>query len=162
MLSQSVPMLCGADELGRTQRGNNNAYCQDNELSWHDWELDERREALVSFTKQLIQIRREHPALRRRKFFQGRPIRGTDIKDIIWLCPDGQEMSDEDWNCSWVRCIGMLLEGEALHEVDENGEPITDDTLHWVPIHQSTSLQSPLPSCDGLLVSHKVDGETLR
>lgn len=148
LLSQGVPMLCGGDELGRTQRGNNNAYCQDNELSWHDWELDERREALLSFTKRLIQIRREHPALRRRKFFQGRPIRGTDIKDIMWLRPDGQEMNDEDWNSSWVRCIGMLLEGEALREVGENGEPVIDDTLlitfnsHIEPIQFTIPLSS--------------------
>jgi len=129
LLSQGVPMLCGGDELSRTQNGNNNAYCQDNELSWYNWELDERREALLSFVKHLIQVRREHPALRRHKFFQGRPIRGTDIKDIMWLRPDGQEMTEEDWNASWGRCIGMLLGGEALNEVNENGEPVIDDTL---------------------------------
>jgi len=129
LLSQGVPMLCGGDELGRTQNGNNNTYCQDNELSWYNWELDKRREALFSFVKRLIQVRREHPALRRRKFFQGRPIRGTDIKDIMWLRPDGQEMTEEDWNASWGRCIGMLLGGEALNEVDENSEPVIDDTL---------------------------------
>jgi len=129
LLSQGVPMLCGGDELGRTQNGNNNTYCQDNELIWYNWELDKRREALFSFVKRLIQVRREHPALRRRKFFQGRPIRGTDIKDIMWLRPDGQEMTEEDWNASWGRCIGMLLGGEALNEVDENSEPVIDDTL---------------------------------
>ena len=78
-------MLCGGDEIGRTQRGNNNAYCQDNELSWYDWNLDERRQTLLRFTGRLIQFRRQHPNLRRHKYFQGRPLRGSGIKDIVWL-----------------------------------------------------------------------------
>jgi len=129
LLSQGVPMLCGGDEISRSQQGNNNAYCQDNEISWYDWKLDGNREKLLAFVKNLIQIRLEHPVLRRRKFFQGRRIRGTDIKDIMWLRADGQEMSDEDWEASWVRCIGVLLAGEIRDEVDEKGDLIKDDTL---------------------------------
>jgi isoamylase len=129
LLSQGVPMLCGGDEISRSQQGNNNAYCQDNEISWHDWQLDKNREKLLSFVKSLIHLRLEHPLLRRRKFFQGRRIRGTDIKDITWLRADGQVMSDEDWEASWVRCIGVLLAGEVPSEMDEKGDTLKDDTL---------------------------------
>ena len=128
-LSEGVPMLCGGDEIGRSQRGNNNAYCQDNDVSWYDWKLDENREKLLAFVKLLTCLRREHPALRRRKFFQGRPIRGTDVKDIIWLRPDGQEMSDEDWSESWARCIEVFLAGEIPGEVDKEGNPLVDSSL---------------------------------
>jgi isoamylase len=128
-LSEGVPMLCGGDEIGRSQRGNNNAYCQDNDVSWYDWKLDGNREKLLAFVKLLTRLRREHPALRRRKFFQGRPIRGTDVKDIIWLRPDGQEMSDEDWSASWARCIGVFLAGEIPGEVDKEGNPLVDSSL---------------------------------
>jgi glycogen operon protein len=126
--SQGVPMLCGGDEIGRTQRGNNNAYCQDNEISWYDWELDDRREALLAFTRRLIDLRQRHPNLRRRKFFQGRPIRGSDVKDITWFTPDGTEMTEKDWAAGWQRCFGQRL-GEQLGEVDEQGELIVDDVL---------------------------------
>jgi glycogen operon protein len=129
LLSQGVPMLCGGDEISRSQQGNNNAYCQDNEMSWYDWQLDENRERFLAFVKNLIHLRLEHPVLRRRKFFQGRRIRGSDIKDIMWLRADGQEMSDEDWEASWVRCMGMLLAGEVPNEVDEKGDTVKDDTL---------------------------------
>ncbi|HEV8633794.1 MAG TPA: glycogen debranching protein GlgX, partial [Chloroflexota bacterium] len=126
--SQGVPMLCGGDEIGRTQRGNNNAYCQDNGISWYDWEPDEPRWALLEFTRRLIQLRHGHPNLRRRGFFLGRRIRGSDVKDITWLRPDGHEMSEEDWGAGWLRCLGVRL-GEVLGEVDERGDPIVDDTL---------------------------------
>ena len=128
-LSEGVPMLCGGDEISRSQRGNNNAYCQDNDVSWYDWKLDENREKLLAFVKLLTCLRREHPALRRRKFFQGRPIRGTDVKDIIWLRPDGQEMSDDDWSASWARCIGVFLAGEIPGEADNEGNPLVDSSL---------------------------------
>jgi len=127
-LSQGVPMLCGGDEIGRTQRGNNNAYCQDNEISWFDWDLEPRDEALRRFVGHLICLRKRHPNLRRRKFFQGRHIRGSDVKDITWLRSDGAEMTDEDWAAGWLRCFGMRL-GEQLGEVDERGELVVDDTL---------------------------------
>jgi glycogen operon protein len=131
-LSEGVPMLCGGDEIGRTQRGNNNAYCQDNELSWVDWSLDCARRDLLAFTRRLIELRREHPNLRRRRFFQGRPIRGSEIKDLTWLRPDGQEMDDEDWsNAGWMRTFGVRL-GDVLGELNSNGDPVTDDTLLYL------------------------------
>ncbi len=129
LLSQGVPMICGGDEISRTQNGNNNGYCQDNEISWYDWDLDEGQKKLFQFVKDLIQLRKEHPVLRRRKFFQGRKIRGMDIKDIMWLRTDGQEMSDEDWAASWIRCFGMLLAGEMPNETDFQGNPVRDTTL---------------------------------
>jgi isoamylase len=128
-LSQGVPMLFGGDELGRTQRGNNNAYCQDNDVSWYDWNLNDKKRALLEYTKRLIQIRRAHPILRRSKFFQGRPVLGSGIKDIMWLRPDGQEMTDEDWKSSRVHCISVFLAGMASEEVDEKGKPPADDDL---------------------------------
>jgi glycogen operon protein len=129
LLSQGVPMILGGDEISRTQNGNNNAYCQDNETTWVDWSLDERKISLVEFTQRLIQLRRDHPSLHRRKFYQDRAIRGTEEKDIVWIRPDGQEMSDEEWGLGWVRCLGLLLNGQTIGEVDESGEPIKDDTF---------------------------------
>ncbi len=128
-LSQGVPMLLGGDEISRSQQGNNNSYCQDNELSWFDWNLDERKKALLEFTRTMISFRESHPVLRRKKFFQGRKIYGSDVKDISWLEPDGSEMEEETWQQSYVRTLGILLSGEVLDESDENGNPVTDDTL---------------------------------
>ena len=129
LFSQGVPMICGGDELGRTQQGNNNAYCQDNEISWFDWNLDESRQALLEFTRRAVHLRHRHPALRRRKFFQGRPIHGDDIKDIVWFRPDGREMKHEEWQAGWVRAIGLRLDGCALDERTETGEPVVDEDL---------------------------------
>ncbi|HSP89712.1 MAG TPA: glycogen debranching protein GlgX, partial [Vicinamibacterales bacterium] len=129
LLSQGVPMLTAGDELGRTQHGNNNAYCQDNEISWIDWDLTSEQLDLLAFTRRLINFRAAHPVLRRRTFFQGRGIRGEDITDILWLGTDGQEMTDADWNAPHVRCLGVMLVGDASAEVDARGEPIHDDTL---------------------------------
>jgi isoamylase len=128
-VSQGVPMLLGGDEIGRTQGGNNNAYCQDNEISWHDWDIDHRRQALLDFTRRIIQLRKEHPALRRRKFFQGRKIHGSDVSDIAWFTPDGKEMEDEEWQAQWNRAIAMRLGGDALGEFGPDGEPVADDDL---------------------------------
>jgi len=129
LLSQGVPMICGGDERGRTQRGNNNAYCQDNEVSWLDWNLNERNQQLLAFTQRLIQLRKEHPVLQRRKFFQGRRIHGGGIRDIAWFQPDGSDMTDEQWENGRVRALGMRLNGMAIEETDERGEHITDDIL---------------------------------
>jgi isoamylase len=126
LLSQGVPMICGGDEMGRTQGGNNNAYAQDNEISWLRWDLDERDRALLDFTRRVARLRREHPTFRRRRFFRGRKIRGSDVRDLVWLSPDGTEMTDEEWNSGLVRCFGMALGGEAMEEWDERGERITD------------------------------------
>jgi isoamylase len=129
LLSQGVPMILGGDEFGRTQKGNNNAYCQDNEISWFDWNLDERQQALLDFTRRLVALRHKHPVLRRPKFFQGRQIHGSDVKDIQWLRSDGQEMTETDWAARHVEHLGMLLSGDMMDVLDEYGEPIQDDTL---------------------------------
>ena len=129
LLSQGVPMLSGGDEIQRTQHGNNNAYCQDNEISWTSWDLTPVERDLLEFTSRLIRIRHEQPVLRRRRFFRGRAVRGADVKDIAWLDPIGSEMTDESWNASFVRCLGVRLEGNAIDEVDERGQPVSGDTL---------------------------------
>ena len=129
LLSQGVPMLCGGDELGRTQQGNNNAYCQDNEMSWVDWKLSKPRLTLLAFTRSLIALRQKHPVFRRRRFFQGRRIRGTEVKDLSWLRPDGKEMTDEDWAKGYVRCLGVRLAGDAIQEKDAQGRPLLDETF---------------------------------
>ncbi len=129
LLSQGVPMVCGGDERGRTQRGNNNAYCQDNELSWLNWELTTQDAQLLAFTRRLIELRRNHPVLLRRRFFQGRAIHGGGIRDIAWFQPDGSDMSEEAWENGLVRTLGMRLNGLAIDETDERGEDLTDDIL---------------------------------
>ena len=129
LLSQGVPMISHGDEMGRTQRGNNNAYCQDNPLSWVDWTLDEDRRRLLAFTASLIRFRLSQPTLRRRRYFQGRHIRGGDVKDLAWFAADGREMNDDAWNADFVRSIGMLLSGSAIEELNERGEPTLGDTL---------------------------------
>ncbi len=126
LLSQGVPMLLAGDELGRTQNGNNNAYCQDNETSWVDWTTDDERERLLGFAQRMIALRREHPVFRRRDFFQGRPLYGSGIKDIIWLNSDGTEMTDHNWDQEFARCLGVYLAGEALDETDGRGRPVRD------------------------------------
>ena len=137
LVSQGVPMICGGDEIGRTQRGNNNAYAQDNETSWFNWDLDEQARLLLDFTRRLVEFRRQHPNLHRRKFFQDRPINpgtpqrqvdGRQEQDIIWLRPDGGEMTNEEWNAGWVRCIGVCLNGRTLEDVNGVGEPVRDET----------------------------------
>jgi isoamylase len=129
ILSQGVPMLLAGDEIGRTQKGNNNAYCQDNEISWIDWKLDRWRRELLEFTRLLIRLFHQHPVLRRRVFFQGRRIRGSEVKDLAWFRPDGKEMTDDDWNNGFARCLGLRLAGDAIEEVDARGNRILDDTL---------------------------------
>ncbi len=129
LFSQGVPMLVAGDEMGRTQQGNNNAYCQDNEISWLSWELKSQDQELLKFTQRIISLRKEHPLLRRRYFFQGRAIRGGEVKDIVWLNPDGSEMSDEDWNQPFSRCLGVHLVGDALIETDWHGQRLIDNNL---------------------------------
>jgi glycogen operon protein len=129
LLSVGVPMISGGDELCRTQGGNNNAYCQDNEISWTDWTLTPERREFLEFARRIIRIWKDHPVLRRRKFFQGRRIRGAEVIDIAWLGPSGAEMTDEMWNSPDVRGIGVRLNGDAIQEVNEQGDPIIGDTL---------------------------------
>jgi isoamylase len=126
LFSQGVPMLTAGDEMGRTQQGNNNAYCQDNEISWIDWELSAQARELFEFTRRLIRLRKAHPVFHRRSFFLGAHIRGGGVKDILWLKPDGAEMTDEEWQHSFARCLGMYLAGEGLEEVGERGQPLRD------------------------------------
>ena len=122
-------MICGGDEIGRTQHGNNNAYCQDNEISWVDWKMGKPQQTLLTFTRSLIALRQNHPVFRRRRFFQGRRIRGAEVKDLSWLRPDGKEMTDEDWAKGYVRCLGVRLAGDAIEEKDSKGRPVLDDTF---------------------------------
>jgi isoamylase len=127
LLSQGVPMLVAGDEIGRTQHGNNNAYCQDSALSWLDWELDPERLKLRDFVRRMVHLRRTHPVFRRRHFFQGRPLHGSEAKDIVWLKPDGSEMTTEEWSQDFARCLGVYLAGSALTEIDARGQRVVDD-----------------------------------
>ncbi|HEU0192104.1 MAG TPA: glycogen debranching protein GlgX [Mycobacterium sp.] len=130
MLSQGTPMIAHGDEMGRTQHGNNNVYCQDSELSWMDWSLAESAADQVAFTRLVTRLRADHPVLRRRRFFEGRPIRGGDeTRDIAWLTPAGHEMTQQDWDSQLGRCVMVFLNGEALPEPDARGQRIVDDSF---------------------------------
>jgi glycogen operon protein len=129
MLSAGVPMLSGGDEIVRTQFGNNNAYCQDNEISWTSWPSTPEQREMLHFTQRVIKIWKEHPVLRRRKFFQGRRIRGAEVVDIAWLDPAGAEMTDQMWGSPDERVLGVLLNGDAIQEVNERGERVTGASL---------------------------------
>lgn len=156
LFSQGVPMICGGDEMGRTQFGNNNAYPQDNEMSWTHWDLDEGQKALLEFTRGLIACRKAHPNLHRRKFFQDRRIEpsapelqigGSHEHDLSWFRPDGGEMTDAEWNSGWVRCIGLYLNGRTLADVNAVGAEIVDDSFLLLlnPSHEAISFQLPTP-----------------
>ncbi|UUU36135.1 glycogen debranching protein GlgX [Streptomyces sp. CA-210063] len=142
LLSQGIPMLCHGDESGRTQRGNNNAYCQDNEVSWLDWHLDDERRGLLAFTRDLIALRAAHPVLRRRRFFRGdTPTRADQpLPDLVWLLPNAQEMTDADWDRSDAHSVAVFLNGDAIAEPDPYGRPVVDDSFlfllnsHWEPM----------------------------
>ena len=140
ILSQGIPMLLGGDEMGRSQLGNNNAYCQDNEISWFDWDLSESNTTLLNFTRQLIYFRRQHPVFRRRNWFQGRAIRGSGVSDIGWYNPDGQEMTEEQWQEALTKAIAIFLNGKAIATPDSRGKRIVDDSFlllfnaHWESI----------------------------
>ncbi|HET6819561.1 MAG TPA: glycogen debranching protein GlgX, partial [Candidatus Limnocylindria bacterium] len=121
LLSQGVPMLLGGDEIGRTQGGNNNAYCQDNTISWFDWNMTDASRQLLDYTRGLIQLFHAHPVLRRRRFFQGRRIRGSRVKDLTWLAPDGTEMTDAQWESASVHAIALRLAGDAIDEPGPRG-----------------------------------------
>ncbi|GII82913.1 glycogen operon protein GlgX homolog [Sphaerisporangium siamense] len=130
-LSQGVPMLSHGDELGRTQGGNNNAYCQDNEISWVDWSDVRENWLLLEFTQQLARLRRDHPVFRRRRFFYGRAVRGSgdELTDIAWLTPAGVEMTDADWHNGYAKSLCVFLNGEAITEPDRRGRRIVDDSF---------------------------------
>jgi isoamylase len=128
-LSQGVPMLLGGDEIGRTQQGNNNGYCQDNEISWFDWNLNDQQRALLDFTRGLIEFRAQHPLLRRRRYFEGLFLPGADIKDVTWFKLDGSELVDDQWSDPETRSMAMRLAGEAIDEREAEGGRISDETL---------------------------------
>ncbi len=127
LLSQGVPMICMGDEYGRTQQGNNNAYCQDNALSWFDWNWTAEQEKQFDFVRRLIQIRKDNPILHRRRFFMGRPIHGDSVADIRWVRPDGEDMTDTEWDNYLTKCMGMLLNGKIMEEYDEKGQHVKAD-----------------------------------
>jgi len=129
MLSQGVPMLLGGDEIGRSQGGNNNVYCQDSEISWFDWDLPDENVALLDFTRQLIYFRRQHPTFRRRKWFLGRAIHGSSVKDIGWFNPDGGDMTEEQWMAGYTKAIGIFLNGEEIATPGEEGERVMDESF---------------------------------
>jgi glycogen operon protein len=129
LLSQGTPMLLAGDELGRTQGGNNNAYCQDNEISWVDWQRAEQFGDLTAFVARLTRLRREHPVFRRRRFFQGHPVRGTNLEDIAWLTPDGHPMTDEEWTAGHAGALTVFLNGDGIPEPDRFGRRIQDDSF---------------------------------
>src|SRR5207248_1552584 len=126
-LSQGIPMLLGGDEVGRTQKGNNNAYCQDNEMSWMDWEHAD--EGLLEFTRQAIDLRNRHPVFRRRKWFKGRRLRGQGVSDIAWFNIDGSEMSDQHWGEGSAKSVALFFNGEGLLDVDDQAVPLKDDSF---------------------------------
>jgi glycogen operon protein len=146
LLSQGVPMISGGDELGRTQRGNNNAYCQDNEISWTDWELTDEERAFFEFACRVVHLMHEQPVLRRRKFLLGRRIRGSGVRDIMWLTPAGREMTDAEWNADHVKALGARLAGRGIDEMDDTGEPVVGDTLLYLMNAGAESLDFQLPA----------------
>jgi glycogen operon protein len=139
LLSQGVPMLLAGDEFGHTQQGNNNAYCQDNELTWLAWEIAEQDKQLLEFVRELLRLRSEHRVFRRRKFFQSRAIRGENVRDIVWLDPAGTPMSEEQWRDGFARSLGVFFSGRGIDEHDERGRTIVDDDfLVLVNAHYET------------------------
>ncbi len=143
-ISQGVPMLLGGDELSRTQKGNNNAFCQDNEISWYDWNLDERKKAFRDFVKSMIYFRKAHPIFRRRKFFQGRKLFGSPYKDLTWISPAGTEIDDKTWN-SPTQSIAFVLSGDAMDEINERGERVADDTFLVILNGSPSSIKFKIP-----------------
>jgi glycogen operon protein len=131
-LSQGVPMILHGDELGRTQQGNNNVYAQDNELAWVDWDRAKDYEVLTEFVSRLAKLRSEHPVFRRRRFFNGRPVRGTAIEDIAWFTPGGEEMDQDDWDSGFAKSVNVFLNGEGIREPDARGERVIDDSFFLI------------------------------
>jgi isoamylase len=150
LLAQGTPMLVAGDEAGRTQGGNNNAYCQDNETSWINWQRSPEEQALVELTKRLIRIRQEHPALRRSKFFQGLDVAGTKLHDLLWFRADGQPMAQDDWHDAEARCLQMFLAGRGIDDVDDDGRPLVDDNLLMLLNASEQELEFALPQLDSV------------
>lgn len=181
LLSQGVPMVLSGDELSHTQKGNNNAYCHDDELTWLNWSWKPEKRQFYEFLRKLIKIRKEHPVLHRRRFFHGRDIRGTGIKDIYWLSPSGKQMEDVDWQSGYVRCLGVCFTGD-IDEMTEQGEKLIDDNLllilnsqddpvlfrlpplppdAWLELMLDTSHPVDAPSCLDPTQPYKLEGRSL-
>ncbi|MGH7843785.1 MAG: glycogen debranching protein GlgX, partial [Candidatus Binatia bacterium] len=146
ILSQGVPMLLAGDELSQTQQGNNNTYCQDNELTWLKWDLSEEERAFLEFVQNVIRIRRTQPVFQRRKFFQGRAIFGADVADITWFEPSGKPMGEEGWNAGYNQCFGFALAGDLIGDVDERGQPVIGDSILILMNAYHEGLQFKLPA----------------
>jgi glycogen operon protein len=154
-LSQGVPMISHGDEIARTQRGNNNGYAQDNEMTWVNWDLDERRTALLEFARQVLAVRQGNPVLRRRTFFRGEVVSHRGVKDLTWLRPDGGEMTHDDWNNSAAHALAMLIHGDATDETDDRGRLIQGDTMLLLLNASPDDVQFSLP---GLTPGSSPDG----
>jgi glycogen operon protein len=150
LLSQGVPMIAHGDELGRTQGGNNNAYCQDNEISWVDWDLGEDQRALLEFARQVVELRHDHPVFRRRRFFAGSPDHGgeSDLGDIAWFTPTGEHMSDEHWQNGYARALMVFFNGQAIPEPDPRGNRTVDQSFLVVINGHHESMSFTLPDSD--------------
>ena len=150
LLSQGVPMLAHGDEIGRTQRGNNNVYCQDNELSWVDWTLDAAQRDLLSYTSRVVRLRRDHPVFRRRRFFAGSAQHGgtSHVGDIAWFTPAGNEMTEEDWRNGYARAMTVFLNGERILEPDTRGQRVVDDSFLVVFNAHYEALDVTIPAKD--------------
>jgi len=161
-------MICGGDELSHTQKGNNNTYCQDNELTWLDWNLDEAEQKFLEFVQRVAQIFKEQPVFQRRKFFQNRSIRGSGVTDISWFGPDGHDMGDEAWNAGFVKCLGMRLAGDLIGDVDERGELLVGETLlmllnaHHEPVPFTLPVTNPGHHWERLLDTAEPEAEAAR
>ncbi|HLZ44963.1 MAG TPA: glycogen debranching protein GlgX [Gemmatimonadales bacterium] len=147
--SQGVPMISHGDEIARTQQGNNNAYCQDNEITWVDWTLDGRRQDLLEFARRVFAIRAENPVLRRRTFFRGQIVEHPGVEDLTWLRADGAEMTEDDWKKAQTCSLGMLINGEATDETDDKGEPIKGDTMLLLVNAGDAAVDFALPATGG-------------
>ena len=149
VFSQGVPMLSHGDEIARTQKGNNNAYAQDNEITWVNWTLDERRRQLLAFTQKCLSLRHAHAVMRRRHFFRGEPTVKGGPKDLSWIRPDGCEMTGDDWGRGDNHTLGMLIYGDATDETDDRGRPIRGETLFLLVHGGEKSIDFTLPAVEG-------------
>jgi isoamylase len=146
LLSQGVPMMYAGDAIGHTQMGNNNAYCQDNPISWLNWNLQPHDRDLLAFVQRMINLRKRHPVFRRKRFFQGRPIKGANVKDVLWLNPVGNEISEDEWRDGSLHCLGMFLSGQGLDETDERGRKLGDENFLVLLNAYHEDMQFALPS----------------
>jgi glycogen operon protein len=149
IFSQGVPMISHGDEIARTQKGNNNAYAQDNEISWMNWELNDDQKRMLGYTQRLVALRQANPVLRRRQFFRGQSVSSEGHKDLTWIRPDGQEMTQQEWDNPKNHTLGMLIHGNATDETDDRGRPIKGDTMILLVNGGDQPVTFKLPHIDG-------------